>query len=118
VTELIASGGGVRNATLMAALREHLPVITSDALGLPAQAKEAYAFAVLGFLTYHGVPATLPSATGARHASLLGFRQPVCRCDRVEPSVNLLRILLGEEQCEQGRGGRSGVGVFRSCQGG
>jgi anhydro-N-acetylmuramic acid kinase len=76
VTELIASGGGVRNATLMAALREHLPVTTSDALGLPAQAKEAYAFAVLGFLTCHGVPATLPSATGARHASLLGSVTP------------------------------------------
>ena len=76
VTELIASGGGVRNATLMAALREGLPVTTSDALGLPAQAKEAYAFAVLGFLTYHGIPATLPSATGARHASVLGSITP------------------------------------------
>ena len=58
MTEVIASGGGVRNPTLMAALREELaPValLTSDALGLPAQAKEAYAFAVLGFLTHHGI---------------------------------------------------------------
>jgi anhydro-N-acetylmuramic acid kinase len=76
VTELIASGGGVRNPTLMAALREHVPVTTSDALGLPAQAKEAYAFAVLGFLTYHSIPATLPSATGARHPSVLGSITP------------------------------------------
>jgi anhydro-N-acetylmuramic acid kinase len=79
VTELIASGGGVRNPTLMAALREEVapaPVITSDALGLPAQAKEAYAFAVLGYLTHLGRPATLPSATGARHARLLGSITP------------------------------------------
>jgi anhydro-N-acetylmuramic acid kinase len=79
VTELIVSGGGVRNPTLMAALRDEVaptPVSTSDALGLPAQAKEAYAFAVLGYLTVHGLPGTLPSATGARHPSVLGSITP------------------------------------------
>ena len=65
VTEVIASGGGVRNPTLMAALAEELAprsCSTSDALGLPAQAKEAYAFAVLGFLTHQGRDGTLASA--------------------------------------------------------
>ena len=77
-SELIASGGGVRNPALMAALAEEaaIPLTTSDALGLPAQAKEAYAFALLGFLTHHGLPGTLPSATGARHASVLGAVTP------------------------------------------
>jgi anhydro-N-acetylmuramic acid kinase len=79
VTEVITSGGGVRNPALMAALREELAparLVTSEALGLPAQAKEAYAFALLGFLTHHGIAGTLPSATGARHASVLGSVTP------------------------------------------
>ena len=79
VTEIVASGGGVRNPALMAALREEVApaaVITSDVLGLPAQDKEALAFAVLGFLTVHGLPGTLPSATGARQSRILGALTP------------------------------------------
>ncbi|MFJ8630008.1 anhydro-N-acetylmuramic acid kinase [Streptomyces sp. NPDC093568] len=49
---------------------------TSDTLGLPSAAKEAYAFAVLGFLTAHGLPGTEPSATGAREARVLGSITP------------------------------------------
>lgn len=79
-TEVIASGGGTRNPTLMAFLRAELggeiPVRTSDELGLPSAAKEAYAFAVLGFLTAHGLPGTVPESTGARHASVLGSITP------------------------------------------
>ncbi|MFF7986540.1 anhydro-N-acetylmuramic acid kinase [Streptomyces sp. NPDC007901] len=78
-TEVIASGGGTRNPTLMAMLRAELPgtpVRASDELGLPAAAKEAYAFAVLGFLTAHGLPGTAPTATGARHPSVLGSLTP------------------------------------------
>ncbi|GAA2284218.1 anhydro-N-acetylmuramic acid kinase [Streptomyces ruber] len=78
-TEVIASGGGTRNPVLMRMLAEELPGVTlriSDALGLPARAKEAYAFAVLGFLTVHGLPGTDPVSTGARHASLLGSVTP------------------------------------------
>jgi anhydro-N-acetylmuramic acid kinase len=82
VTELVASGGGTRNPTLMAMLAEAVDpvgVITSDALGLPAQDKEAYAFALLGFLTMHGAPGALPSATGARRAAVLGTITPGAR---------------------------------------
>lgn len=79
-SEVIASGGGTRNPTLMAFLRaelgEKLPVRTSDELGLPSAAKEAYAFAVLGFLTAHGLPGTVPESTGARHPSVLGSITP------------------------------------------
>lgn len=78
-TEVVASGGGTRNPVLLAALREELPgvaVRTSDELGVPSQAKEALAFAVLGWHTWHGLPGVLPGATGARHASVLGSVTP------------------------------------------
>ncbi|MFC9910273.1 anhydro-N-acetylmuramic acid kinase [Streptomyces sp. NPDC127197] len=78
-TEVIASGGGTRNPVLMGMLGDHLPgvpVRASDELGLPSDAKEAYAFAVLGFLTAHGLPGTVPTSTGARHPSVLGSVTP------------------------------------------
>lgn len=78
-TEVIASGGGTRNPVLMAMLGQELaePALrTSDALGLPSAAKEAYAFAVLGFLTLHGLTGTDPVSTGARHPSVLGSITP------------------------------------------
>lgn len=75
LAELVFSGGGSRNRTTLAWVREGLPgtrVSTTDALGVPVQAKEALAFAVLGYLSWHGLPGSLPSATGARHPSILG----------------------------------------------
>ncbi|EFL20624.1 LOW QUALITY PROTEIN: anhydro-N-acetylmuramic acid kinase, partial [Streptomyces himastatinicus ATCC 53653] len=78
-TEVIASGGGIRNPSLMAALRRTLGTVAlrvSDDLGFPAAAKEAYAFAVLGFLTAHGLAGTVPSCTGARHPGVLGSITP------------------------------------------
>ncbi|MFD6138288.1 anhydro-N-acetylmuramic acid kinase [Promicromonospora sp. NPDC060271] len=74
-TEVVASGGGTRNPVLLAALRAELPgvaVRTSDKLGVPSQAKEALAFAVLGWHTWYGLPGVLPGATGARRPSVLG----------------------------------------------
>ncbi len=84
VDEVVASGGGVRNPALMAALRRRLgavPLVTSDERGLPSDAKEAYLFALLGFLTWHGLPGVLPApdghpATGARTARVLGRISP------------------------------------------
>ncbi|MCC3776486.1 anhydro-N-acetylmuramic acid kinase [Streptomyces sp. UNOB3_S3] len=89
-TEVIASGGGTRNPTLMrmlAAALPGIPVRTSDALGLPAAAKEAYAFAVLGFLTLHGLAGTVPACTGARHAAVLGSLTPGAGPLRLPPPV-------------------------------
>jgi anhydro-N-acetylmuramic acid kinase len=77
--EVIVSGGGALNPTLMGLLRAALlpaHVITSDDLGLPAEAKEAVAFAVLAYETWHGRPGNLPSATGARRAVVLGSVTP------------------------------------------
>jgi anhydro-N-acetylmuramic acid kinase len=74
--DYIVSGGGARNATLLTQLRDRLPpnvtVTTSDATGLPAQAKEAAAFALLAFQTWHRRPGNLPSATGATRPAILG----------------------------------------------
>ena len=77
--EVIVSGGGALNPTLMGMLRAALSpahVITSDDLGLPAEAKEAVAFAVLAYETWHGRPGNLPGATGARRAVVLGSITP------------------------------------------
>ena len=75
--ELIVSGGGARNPTLMAMLRAELARLkielrVSDDFGVPAQAKEAVAFAVLAHETWHRRPSNLPSATGAQRAAILG----------------------------------------------
>ena len=77
-TEVVASGGGIQNPALMHLLADELeiPVRTTDELGMPSAAKEAYAFAVLGFLSVHGLGGTVPSCTGARHSSVLGSVTP------------------------------------------
>jgi len=76
-TELIVSGGGTRNATLMDWLANEthglgLRVRVSDEFGIPSEAKEAVAFAVLAFETWHRRPSNVPSATGAKRAVVLG----------------------------------------------
>lgn len=79
VTRVVASGGGVRNPTLMAALARRLApatLVTSDEAGLPASAKEAYLTALLGFLTWSGVPADTTGTTGSRGPRLLGSITP------------------------------------------
>jgi anhydro-N-acetylmuramic acid kinase len=75
VQRLIVSGGGARNKFLMQRLGELLPkmkVKLSDRYGLPIDAKEAIAFAVLADRTLHGLPGNLPSVTGARRQVVLG----------------------------------------------
>ena len=75
IGELIVSGGGARNPLIMAQLSAALPnieVVTSDHLGLPGDAKEAFAFALLANETIHGRPSNLPSATGASSPAILG----------------------------------------------
>lgn len=75
VNELIVSGGGANNPTLMAMLSEKLApavVLKSDVLGINADAKEAIAFAVLAHRTVMGMTGNLPSATGASVPIILG----------------------------------------------
>ncbi|ASU82408.1 anhydro-N-acetylmuramic acid kinase [Nocardiopsis gilva YIM 90087] len=79
VTEVIASGGGLRNPALAEALRSALAPATvhsSAAFGIDPDAKEAYLFALLAFLTWHGIPATVPSCTGARRSTPAGRITP------------------------------------------
>jgi anhydro-N-acetylmuramic acid kinase len=91
VEEVLASGGGTENPTLMRRLREVAPGVrvgTTAELGLPSRAKEAYAFALIGYLTAHGLPGTVASCTGAREARVLGTVTPGARplAPRVAPT--------------------------------
>jgi anhydro-N-acetylmuramic acid kinase len=75
--DYIVSGGGVKNLTLMRQLAEQLKphrcsVVSSDGFGLPAEAKEAAAFALLAWQSWHHRPGNLRSATGAGRAVILG----------------------------------------------
>lgn len=76
--EVVVSGGGCRNASIMGFLRATpgLVVRTTDDYGLPAEAKEAVAFAILAAATIDGVPGNVPSVTGARRQVLLGSITP------------------------------------------
>ncbi|MGH3381149.1 MAG: anhydro-N-acetylmuramic acid kinase [Actinoallomurus sp.] len=82
VGEVIASGGGTANPVLLADLAAELrrsggaTLRTIDELGIPSGAKEAYAFAVLGWLTAHGLPGTVASCTGAAGPRVLGSVVP------------------------------------------
>lgn len=75
--ELIVSGGGANNATLLAMIANELSSMNitlrlSDEFGLPSAAKEATAFALLAYETWNRRPSNVPSATGARRPAILG----------------------------------------------
>src|SRR5258708_2323252 len=75
IHQLIVSGGGAHNPLILAQISAALPgieVLPSGRLGIPEDAKEALAFSVLAYETYHQRPANLPSATGARGPAILG----------------------------------------------
>jgi anhydro-N-acetylmuramic acid kinase len=75
--DFVVSGGGAKNTYLLKALSSllseyHCTVSTSEALGLPASMKEAAAFALLAYQTWHHQPGNVPSATGASRPAILG----------------------------------------------
>ena len=79
VDGVYVSGGGVRNATLMVALRRRLEgvrVERLDELGVAPESKEALAFALLAHLTLSGAPGNVPAATGAHRSVVLGHLTP------------------------------------------
>ena len=79
MTEVAASGGGVHNAAVMGALRRRLHparLALSTERGMPPDGKEAYLFALLAFLTWHGVPGVAPGATGSAVPRVLGRISP------------------------------------------
>lgn len=91
VVEVFASGGGVHNPVLMDRMAAHLAparLATSDQLGLPVDDKEGYLMALIGYLTWHGIPGVLPDAGGR---SLTGARTPRV-LGRISPGDKPLRL--------------------------
>lgn len=75
--EMVVSGGGAKNPTLMGMLANELSTLgvalrTSDEFGIPAEAKEAVAFALMAYESWHRRPSNVPSATGAKRRAVLG----------------------------------------------
>ncbi len=80
IDEVVASGGGTQNRTMMGELARHIApatILGTDELGIPSAAKEAIAFALLGLATLDGLPSNVPSATGAARAVVLGSVTPM-----------------------------------------
>ncbi len=80
VSEVVISGGGRLHPGLMSSLRGHLgsgcALRVFDDLFFSGDAKEAVAFALLGYLTLHGQPGNIPAATGAKGPRVLGAITP------------------------------------------
>jgi anhydro-N-acetylmuramic acid kinase len=75
IHQLIVSGGGAHNPLLLAQLSAalgNIEILPSSRLGIPQEAKEAFAFALLAYETWHRRPSSLPSATGAHAPAILG----------------------------------------------
>jgi len=75
--EVVVSGGGAKNSTLLAMLANclrplRLNLHLSDEFGMPSEAKEAVAFALLAYQTWHRRPSNVPTATGAKRPAMLG----------------------------------------------
>ena len=75
--EFVVSGGGANNPTLLAMLANelrplNLTIRASDEFGLPSEAKEAAAFALMAYETWNHRPSNIPSATGAKRPAILG----------------------------------------------
>ncbi|NIM03808.1 hypothetical protein GTN66_06655 [bacterium] len=75
IDEIIASGGGAYNKTLLSMLEQRMPkamVTTTEQYGIPIKTKEAMGFALLGYCALKKYPNNVPSATGARRPVILG----------------------------------------------
>ncbi|MFN8672166.1 MAG: anhydro-N-acetylmuramic acid kinase [Candidatus Sericytochromatia bacterium] len=87
--EVVISGGGAKNKTLVKFIKDLLPktvkVTNFEEYGIISDAKEAVAFAVLGYCTFFGITNNLPSATGAKENVIMG---------KICPAKNFNRILL------------------------
>jgi len=75
IRQLIVSGGGAQNPLVLAQIAAALPgieIVPSSRLGVPEDAKEAYAFALMAYETLHQRASNIPRATGARGPAILG----------------------------------------------
>jgi anhydro-N-acetylmuramic acid kinase len=100
VARVLASGGGCDNPVLMRAITDAAPgvrIATTEDLGIPTDLKEAFAFALLGWATWHGLPGNVPAATGAVGPRVLGSITPGVGPLRLpEPLDALPRALVVE----------------------
>ncbi|GAA4211527.1 anhydro-N-acetylmuramic acid kinase [Actinocatenispora rupis] len=97
IAEVVAAGGGLRNPVLTARIAElaGCRLDSIDRYGIDPDAKEAYAFALLGWLTWHGLPGALPSVTGASRAAVLGSVTPGTAALRLpEPAAMPSRLRI------------------------
>lgn len=79
LTKLYIAGGGSANPVMMKRFAERLSpceVLSMSALGIDPRAKEGLTFALIGFLSAHGLPGQVPSATGAQGERILGSFTP------------------------------------------
>lgn len=84
IIEVVLAGGGARNPLLRKSISQQLqlkfdrsiPVYTHQEIGINDKAKEALAFALMGYLALHGKPGNVPSCTGADKAQILGQIAP------------------------------------------
>jgi anhydro-N-acetylmuramic acid kinase len=79
VVEVLVSGGGAKNATLVRMIADAIrpiPVRRFDEVFFDGEAKEAMAFALLAYLYVNGRPGNVPRATGAAGARILGKLTP------------------------------------------
>lgn len=93
IRELVISGGGLRNPALMERIRDlcrPAAVVPIDNWGIPSQAKEAYLCALLGYLSVHGLPGSIASATGAAAGSVLGSFTPGEKAFRLPEPANVM----------------------------
>ncbi len=98
LAEVVLSGGGARNPTLVSQLEQRLPGVIfrlHGEFGVPADAKEAVAFAVLGYEALHGRTANLPRCTGASRSAILGKITPG------DNYVQLMRQVFGDQRPRQ-----------------
>ncbi|MBO0781631.1 MAG: anhydro-N-acetylmuramic acid kinase, partial [Ktedonobacteraceae bacterium] len=98
IEEVLVSGGGAYNPTLMRMLRETLPdsnIARFEQSELPAAAKEAVLFALLAHEALHGRPANLPRCTGASRPAILG---------KIVPGTNYRALLRRSAAPEQADG--------------
>lgn len=97
IRQVYASGGGARNPTMLARIEHHLgaPVATTAALGLDPDSKEGYLMALLGYLTWNGVPGVLPGMTGSATPRVLGRISPGDKPLRLpEPASPPTRLIV------------------------
>ena len=79
IDSVYVSGGGIHNETMMQSLRDKSPTIEFlpyEKLGLNSDGKEAFIFALIGFLSTHNQPGNIPSSTGANGPRILGDLTP------------------------------------------